>query len=943
MSSEIVLCLLLTTLITESIQQTTSSPAPVNGGWTPWTDSGSCSVTCGKGSIFRLRFCTNPRPQHGGKNCQGVPYERQECQKTPCPVDGNWSPWKQDSSCSATCGLAFRTSTRECDHPPPQYGGKPCEGNSTDTERCRELPLCAVDGQWGAWSGFSNCSVKCGNGTKTRTRSCDNPAPQYGGLKCAGNESEAVACSASDCAVDGGWSAWISSGRSCSVTCGRGSVIRIRSCTNPTPSNGGQDCSGAPFQSFLCEQPECPVDGGWSRWTSYTPCSATCGVGYQTSTRTCDNPSPQFGGRTCSGENNDTRKCPNLPLCPVDGGWSSWKPNSTCSASCGTALRSLTRECNHPTPQYGGKQCEGNSTDTEPCSGTPPCPIDGGWSSWKPNSSCSASCGTALRTRIRECNHPTPQYGGKQCEGNSTDTEPCSDIPPCPITILTTLSKENSNPTTVHEQTNVKTTVGTSTIATEITFPITSERTSIKATERTSTKATEKTSSLATEMMAHTSPKDQTFPTSIPSITSTSTRSQSVTSPELTVQPERSSSTLQLHTSREASTTIQVPTSKSPGDVTKPQIGLVSVAFVIFIDKSFDDKLLDQTSAIYQETQKMVLEVLTERFKNTPGFVKVELNSFSYGSIRVNYSVGLSGEAVSTAERVRSVKDLLLNKATQWTPNEPVFAGFPVSVLKTKEDAKTLDLSTLLVNERNAACSCPQHDFRCDFRYGDVRCVHLCADLQCGKHGSCYVDIETKAPKCFCEQSENSKVVYFGVNCEKTRDVSDEGTASRESDSMTYIGVSAGVGGGLFLFILISVFCVCRKIQEQKKTRGESIVSYSNGSHLSLDRLEHNKQIKQNFYTNSTHNPVYQETDDVKLRPNSEQILRPNSDQILRTNSEQILRIFVHVDPDERKRMSVGSLSSYHINEEEQVELRQSRNLQTSEDNSNIPVGNESE
>lgn len=59
-----------------------------------------------------------------------------------------------------------------------------------------------------------------------------------------------------------------------------------------------------------------------------------------------------------------------------------------------------------------------------------------------------------------------------------------------------------------------------------------------------------------------------------------------------------------------------------------------------------------------------------------------------------------------------------------------------------------LFLTALLVNERNAACSCPDHDFRCDFRYGDVRCVHLCADLQCGKHGSCYVDIETKAPKC---------------------------------------------------------------------------------------------------------------------------------------------------------------------------------------------------
>ena len=40
------------------------------------------------------------------------------------------------------------------------------------------------------------------------------------------------------------------------------------------------------------------------------------------------------------------------------------------------------------------------------------------------------------------------------------------------------------------------------------------------------------------------------------------------------------------------------------------QSGLVSVAFVIYIDKSFDDKLLVQTSAIYQETQKMVLEVV---------------------------------------------------------------------------------------------------------------------------------------------------------------------------------------------------------------------------------------------------------------------------------------------------------------------------------------------
>lgn len=58
------------------------------------------------------------------------------------------------------------------------------------------------------------------------------------------------------------------------------------------------------------------VNGGWTRWSPFTPCTTTCGVGYQTSTRTCTNPSPQFGGQTCTGNNNDTRVCPNQPLCP---------------------------------------------------------------------------------------------------------------------------------------------------------------------------------------------------------------------------------------------------------------------------------------------------------------------------------------------------------------------------------------------------------------------------------------------------------------------------------------------------------------------------------------------------------------------------------------------------------------------------------------------------
>lgn len=58
--------------------------------------------------------------------------------------------------------------------------------------------------------------------------------------------------------VDGGWSAWVTTGSECSVTCGRGSKIRIRSCSNPAPVNGGRNCPGAVYESTSCKLKECP-------------------------------------------------------------------------------------------------------------------------------------------------------------------------------------------------------------------------------------------------------------------------------------------------------------------------------------------------------------------------------------------------------------------------------------------------------------------------------------------------------------------------------------------------------------------------------------------------------------------------------------------------------------------------------------------------------------
>ena len=46
-------------------------PAMVHGNWSDYGEFGDCSRTCGGGVQYKERRCDNPRPQNGGRYCEG--------------------------------------------------------------------------------------------------------------------------------------------------------------------------------------------------------------------------------------------------------------------------------------------------------------------------------------------------------------------------------------------------------------------------------------------------------------------------------------------------------------------------------------------------------------------------------------------------------------------------------------------------------------------------------------------------------------------------------------------------------------------------------------------------------------------------------------------------------------------------------------------------------
>ncbi|KAL3872460.1 hypothetical protein ACJMK2_040384 [Sinanodonta woodiana] len=305
--------------------------------------------------------------------------------------------------------------TRKCENPIPLNGGKDCIGSSTDIVPCTQ-PVCIIDGGWTSWTS-SACSVSCGEGTLTKTRTCTNPAPQNGGKACAENDTAIERCS-HVCPVDGNWGAWTSWGI-CTVTCGSGEQVRTRHCDNPAPVGTGAHCKGPPGDVQACVTKQCPIDGGWSSWSIYTSCSLTCGNGTVSRFRSCNHPSPQHGGAACHGLANETHEC-NIVPCPVDGGWGAWQPWSGCTQTCG-GQQYRQRSCDNPPRQHNGRDCIGPSSGLLDC----PTVCPHAWSAWSQWTNCTVQCGQGHQKRTRTCLPSSTRRRDIDCFGLAEEIKVC--------------------------------------------------------------------------------------------------------------------------------------------------------------------------------------------------------------------------------------------------------------------------------------------------------------------------------------------------------------------------------------------------------------------------------------------------------------------------------------------------------------------------------------
>ena len=165
----------------------------------------------------------------------------------------------------------------------------------------------------------------------------------------------------------------------------------MRSCTNPVPAYGGQNCSGiAETKTQFCNDGDCLDNYG------------------------C------FELRELSQNNLKS-----FPMAEINNSILECQSRCQSQDNCqGFTIDLLKDQCILK-DKFDSANPVTNTKGNFFLSGPKNCPVHGNWSDYELWLPCSKSCGLGTKRRFRYCANPEPDFGGNPCQGSNFEDSEC--------------------------------------------------------------------------------------------------------------------------------------------------------------------------------------------------------------------------------------------------------------------------------------------------------------------------------------------------------------------------------------------------------------------------------------------------------------------------------------------------------------------------------------
>ncbi|XP_063955748.1 A disintegrin and metalloproteinase with thrombospondin motifs 7-like isoform X1 [Lytechinus pictus] len=109
-----------------------------NATVSPMFESDLCSTLwCVVGTMRKSRMIPAQQGTRCGKDKWCISGECIDIDEHPVVIDGGWGPWSEYSECSLTCGRAVKSKERHCNNPSPSHGGRYCVGERKKYTMCK--------------------------------------------------------------------------------------------------------------------------------------------------------------------------------------------------------------------------------------------------------------------------------------------------------------------------------------------------------------------------------------------------------------------------------------------------------------------------------------------------------------------------------------------------------------------------------------------------------------------------------------------------------------------------------------------------------------------------------------------------------------------------------------------------------------------------------------